>query len=532
LAGGAFWSFSRGAVILFFAGLAVWALGRAGQIRSIRWAALLAALILAGVSVFTSFGGDTARRFFGEGVTVGFRSLIYRDSLAMLADGPWCGVGLGSFSAVFPQYRAASIIQQSVLHPESDWLWVAAETGWPGVAGILLMAGAAFVGAFPLSRGSGRAIRWACLVATMLFAVHAAIDVSGHRLGTVLPILLLASMALAEGDPARPIRSQRDPAPDEGIIPNKRRGLAGIAFAAAGIGIAAGGFWLATRPDPAAMARRLMAGGSMHEARARATEALRERPIDWELAFLRGTIGVAEKRYVEALSDFKRARFLVPHSIAIPFEEGRTWATAEPRLVVPAWREALARCGEHEFPEWFRLMMREAPSVPGFVRGFRELAEGRPSLLLDFVASAESAAEADYLLGELEPVSAKWGEADRDRLRFLAARQKAVAGDLAKACETLFGLLPVAPRPERPARSLSDAMAAHFRHPADPVALWDLSQAHLASGDLASAAAALDKAAVLQGCPPHFDQLRALLHAEQGNWREAWEATEASRRLR
>jgi hypothetical protein len=54
---------------------------------------------------------------------------IFQDTTKLVLDAPLSGVGLGSFSAVFPQYREASNSHLPILHPQSDLLWLASEGG-------------------------------------------------------------------------------------------------------------------------------------------------------------------------------------------------------------------------------------------------------------------------------------------------------------------------------------------------------------------------------------------------------------------
>src|SRR5258708_24250439 len=108
---------------------------------------------------------------------------------------PWCGVGLGNFRALFPLYRSASINQQSVWHPESDWLWLAAESGWLAVGLALGLAVAVLRGAFPLTQGSRRHLRAAALAAGIAALLHSTFDVPGHRLGSALLALFVIVLA-------------------------------------------------------------------------------------------------------------------------------------------------------------------------------------------------------------------------------------------------------------------------------------------------------------------------------------------------
>ena len=68
--------------------------------------------------------------------TLAQRELAARDSLRIFRDHPWVGIGLGSFDAVFPQYRTFPTDLEWT-HAHNDYAEVLAETG---VAGGVLIA--------------------------------------------------------------------------------------------------------------------------------------------------------------------------------------------------------------------------------------------------------------------------------------------------------------------------------------------------------------------------------------------------------
>lgn len=83
---------------------------------------------------------------------VGVRLLVWRGSLAMLADNPIAGVGTGQFAACFPAYRLPEEIERTtygrriaeeseVEHPHNDWLAPWLEGGVvPGLAWTVFLA--------------------------------------------------------------------------------------------------------------------------------------------------------------------------------------------------------------------------------------------------------------------------------------------------------------------------------------------------------------------------------------------------------
>ena len=131
--------------------------------------------------------------------SVDFRIPTWLDTIDMIKAEPWSGVGPGQFSAIFPQFRHRASVangSQSV-HPESDWLWLAAEYGVPASLTILLLALAGF--AFSLrnsTTGRGRAGRMGCLIAAALLSIHGIFDVPGHRVPLIWAAVFLYCLSL------------------------------------------------------------------------------------------------------------------------------------------------------------------------------------------------------------------------------------------------------------------------------------------------------------------------------------------------
>jgi hypothetical protein len=206
-------SYSRAGILLFFGGVLAWHLWpRPGQRRgaSVKWLALSAALGIVLLSIFLAFGGDTLARFLNpapSGATTqditDFRGPIQSDALRFSLQSPWLGAGLGNFEPLFSFSRVASINGNRAIHPESDWLWLAGEMGWPAVA--LVVAGLVWWlrRALPLENKTGESMRRALIVAVLVFAIHGLVDVSGHRPGSLWVALLLAGMALPTHENAR-----------------------------------------------------------------------------------------------------------------------------------------------------------------------------------------------------------------------------------------------------------------------------------------------------------------------------------------
>src|SRR6202040_952192 len=127
--------------------------------------------------LFTSlliFGGETLERFHlreigNIGITTGFRWRIFHDTFDLLRDSAWCGIGLGNFEPVFAIFRNASLNDTYIIHPESDWLWLWSEAGWPAVVLALVAIASIVPRVFPLREGTNQRYRLATLIATLLF---------------------------------------------------------------------------------------------------------------------------------------------------------------------------------------------------------------------------------------------------------------------------------------------------------------------------------------------------------------------------
>ena len=204
-----FFSTSRAGVVFLVVGLSIWALG-ASRVPALRRQILAAVAILAVFAgLLFAFGGSTVRdrlvalwsevvsvEMEGGGQDVDFRQPIFRDTARMIGDAPWSGFGIGQFEYVFPQYRKDSARAAHVLHPESDWLMVAAESGVPSAL-TLAVVFAWFVAVMWRTRSlSGGLLRWTAASAVMAAALHGLIDVPWHRpsLGWFLLIIAVSSV--------------------------------------------------------------------------------------------------------------------------------------------------------------------------------------------------------------------------------------------------------------------------------------------------------------------------------------------------
>src|SRR5206468_6965144 len=226
------------------------------------------------------------------------------------------------------------------LHPQSDWLWLWTELGWPAL--VLIIVGVTLLvrRAFPLRTGTNQGYRLAALIAALLFAIDGIVDVSGHQVGTAFAAVFLLGLSVH-----RPLSLRKSQWTS--ILFR----CVGLVLLTAGLSlvVAARGEKLLPGAVGVARAKQLSAAAdaelNFSETVALTTNALRWAPLDWELYLKRAIAEVELKQTENAVDDFRRARFLEPIAYEVPLAEGNAWLPYRPMLAVTAWREALRRAG-------------------------------------------------------------------------------------------------------------------------------------------------------------------------------------------
>jgi len=440
---------SRAGVVLVFAGFVLWiVLSGFRQLRgSVGKALILLIIAVAGtflivdstakkrlttsvekLSVPAPVTGDKPENPFAEGASTGpaisadGRIAIFHDTLEMIRHESWTGVGPGQFAQVFPQYRERIDASNDAkcLHPESDWLMMVAEIGWPSTlclaAGVIVV----FVTSVRLARrGRSRFLRMGCVVAALLLCLHGIFDVPGHRVGLAWAAALLLALSL---------RSETTSDSDFAAGPSRLsrhcwRGL-GLVLAVVGI-LLVHAQWSQRSVLPSEQVRQCMieakklydqdqaaydrakADGRDYQpapsedpleiALLRLGQAVNVTPLDPYPHFVRGSLALHyDDKQAIAEKSFAIQRRLDPTRVNLPMEQARAWNVQDPRQVTSLWKEALRRAATEDsrhpnssfgVANTYQRVLETASKDDSLTTAALELAGGESSLLMIWARS-------------------------------------------------------------------------------------------------------------------------------------------------
>ncbi len=376
---------SRAALALFLGGLVVQTLLRGLRLRGSLKIAVPLLLLLLGAALF--YGQPIYQRILSIPVapTAEWRLPVYRDSLRMIADMPLAGAAPGSFEPIFAQYREHSRNPFAVLHPENDWLWLAAETGLPG----LLLGGCALLALARSAREKGRRRsppETAAGVAVFIFLLSGLVDVPAHRLGSSCAAALLFAVWYGRSE-----------------LPGGRSRRWALRAAGALL-VAVGGLWIASAWRPSLHSQTAVARLMEPEPDASDIVAARRwKPLAWQVHFADGVRLLREERVADARAAFRRARFLEPVTAWPSYREGVAWLPGHPREALAAWRVALTREVRHPL-EIYQEVYELARPDPLLLDGAAELSRLHPATFRHFVERADA--------GRTLALLRRWASAD------------------------------------------------------------------------------------------------------------------------
>lgn len=336
---------SRGGfVVLATGGFAYWTFFGLAN-KNYRYAAVAVSFLLVSFAAFSVGGGPMVERFVGlkevvaDGGESDFRAQFYRMTLNLSADARLTGFGLGNFPNVFPFYLDFEpMMDRRPLHPESSWLWLLAEGGWLSILAVASATGLLLYLGYKSRRSRAATIRSAGMACALVMVINAFFEVSGHRLGSLFPGIVLASLAL--------------PAATRMIHPDIVRQflrLPGILLALIGlVWVASGPGWLVAPFIQGSTVLQAKAG-RMHEAgnpegaakmleRAEALE-----PLNWDIRWARATFLIDARDMASAWDEFRAAQAILPYMSWVLEKEGYVWADISPSRAAYAWNQALRR---------------------------------------------------------------------------------------------------------------------------------------------------------------------------------------------
>jgi hypothetical protein len=236
---------SKAGVVLLFLGLTTWLGTSAMRKGFFQKMAVAVSLIMVIATLLVISGGGVGKRLqSGEFTKTGARSMLVAETLKMVIQSPWLGVGLGNFESVFPLVTEFHEPRARFIHPENDLLWLLAEGGLLTVLPGLLLLLWVFRSSGPWfgkkrkssQNRQDRKLRNAAAITFGMGAVHGLVDVPNHGLAFAIFMALLAGILV------RPRRLRTAAGPVDRLVVR----AAGVAVLLVGAG---GCFALSTQDD-------------------------------------------------------------------------------------------------------------------------------------------------------------------------------------------------------------------------------------------------------------------------------------------
>ncbi|MGI8431889.1 MAG: hypothetical protein ACR2MW_06320, partial [Chthoniobacterales bacterium] len=276
-------------------------------------------------------------------------------------------------------------------------------------------------------------------------------------------------------------------------------------------------------------------------------------PLDWELYFIRANsrLGLRQPA-ADALADFRRARFLEPIALQLPFEEGKSWLGLQPTYALSAWREAMRRRPDDPSALYAQMFPLADESDARVLARLGDFATGDPGLTITwlenlpgkkFPAALAEVRARDPALTEFSPTQKTrlftlWS--DREQLDELAravqehpewaeyawpglARWQAGKGAFADAWALVrqYARPPVLPEASS-TLSIPQLEQQLYANPGDYAVGYALYRAQTAAGKTEDALATIRHFTARSDAPAYFYFLQAHAWAAQQNWERAW----------
>jgi len=558
---------SRAGIILFLVGVVAWFATASLRRGVVQRMAMASSLLLAATAAVVLFGRELMARFTGrqDGVTSMLtedgRAPLFSEAIRVATENPGIGAGLGNFSDVFGLTHEMREIWVRFRHPESDWLWLLAETGFPAAALLLLVIGLIAAKAlFTRNAGSEehrgeKKLRTAASIAGGVALLHSTVNPVFHALPFFLLMAPVAGMAM--GDSLN--RMSR-------VLPS----LWTFRFIALGL-LAAGVTWLAAaaghtivfgQTGQRTQLERIDAklAEKNHAAALQAADlAVKASPLNWEGYFDRAAakllVGGSQG---SALADFAIARYLEPSLFSLPMEEATVWLDHSPAHAISAWREALRRTTSDPKLQAgiYQGMLSALRTRPELMEEVRSLAT-TPQMLVHYLNNALDDADARetlrYMLeqhpslGLLSSMERKYvfemwyQRGDREELLTqikdnpawmrdgwpFIARDLAAAGKTSSAYElALKQLSPPARLVAENGKQMAELEREASFNPNDPRPALALYAAQMEQGSYDQALKTLQRVAAMPNAPRYLDYEFGRLYAARSEPDLAWKSME------
>jgi len=553
---------SRAGVVLFFVGVVGWMFFASFSRRSAHRMGVSAAVVILFLSVFLLFGRSILQRMHSEGGLVETLSSdnrvhIMQDTVRLISQSAWLGVGLGNFEPTFAFVTSFSDHVSRPIHPESDWLWLGSECGLP----VLFLFWGAFLAWFlhtgPWKRASNEAragqrdrrLRNACGIAVLMIAAHGFADVPGHSVGVPFTMILIGAMALR---PRRLVILKPSPV---------RNNL--FRFGAAAFCLGAAWMWFSIswgRPllPGSSVARQLsrqgdaLAGrGDLAGAHEDFSRALAMKPLQWNYYYQRAVVELPLGMHEQALEDFNRERYLEPHDALICAYEASFWLPYQPAYSIPALREAMKRHKERSI-EFYSSFLSPAQNYPELRPQLFDLAtDAKLKLAYLGIATKDEFGRCLQALLDQDPrldtltseerltLFKLWYErGDRARLFQMmdadavwrrdgwsvVAADRASKGDFQGAYQlALDSVRPPTDRMVGHGNDLGQLRREFMLHPTDATYGLELYEMEKSKGLLDDALTTLAKISQLPEAPKRLPYEESVILARKGEYAKAWE---------
>ena len=436
-----FFTQSRGGIVSLLAGTLLWVAGLGGAHRSKPLLVSFAAVLVGGILLLFSSSEVVGNRLMKLSGTVKERIVsttpdaapldgrvpIFHDTLRLIRDHAITGIGLGNFRYVFPMYRERAVWEHPVVHPESDWLMLAAETGIPGLLASFTAIGLLLRSIWPQRSHPYWPLRWAILCAALSAALHGFVDVPAHRVALGWWILVLAALGF-QAIPRGPAKSSR--------IQHAAFLIAGLAAVALGIFLFRAQWFGGPASPPLASYEaevgiiELRSEGKTPEALEAARRSTAAFPLADFLHFQHGATLLRLGREREADDAFRAQRMINPIPTSVATAQAGLWLNADPERTGTLWLDALERRARidrsesgklHESLGLLRTFLTKSASVPALQTRLLEASRIDRAFALEWLDQAPpalSTIEFPKLAGNVAFLAAL---TESERLRFLTA---------------------------------------------------------------------------------------------------------------